>query len=194
MIKIDFTSGFQAIQTAGVQYRFAFAFLKDEHAAKIQLAAANIISEFTDTNPEGMHTTFIRDGGTGEIYALAQRFDSPYNQPALVTFPEGKEYFLRQFPDWVIVEREDAEKYNLQFIDNIGGWLPQYWGIITKCFKNPLRQKTKKSIPFVWAFDNYILKFNWKSGIFTLSKMIHGEPELVSVCRFTENEIFKNPK
>lgn len=196
MIDIDFTSGFQAIQNKGVHYRFAFANLKNENAPQIQLAAANIIRKFTETDPGGYSATFIRDGLSGEIYAVLQQIDAPYNQTRIIEFPEGKEHFLRQFPDWVVIEQEDADKFNLNFTDNIGGWLPQNWAVITECFKNPQRPKSKKSVPVVWSFRNHVLKFHRESGIFTLFNVIPGATDgmnLIACCRFTQNEIFKNP-
>lgn len=196
MVKIDFISGFQAIQNKGVHYRFAFANLKNENAPQIQLAAANIIRKFTETDVSGMHTTFLRDGSNGDIYAVAFISSDPISFYTEIKFPEGKEHFLRQFKDWVLIEPEDAEQFKLNFTDNIGGWLPQHWAVITECFKNPQRPKSKKSVPVVWSYRNHVLKFHRESGIFTLFHVIPGATDgmnLISCCRFTQNEIFKNP-
>lgn len=196
MIEIDFTSGFQAIQNKGVHYRFAFADLTKQGADEIETAAAKIIREFTETDISGMHTTFIRDGSNGEIYAVAFISSDQNSFHSEIKFPEGKEHFLRQFPDWVVIEPEDADKFKLDFMDNIFGWLPQYWAVITECFKNPKRPKSKKSVSAVWSFRNHVLKFHRESDIFTLFNVITDSASgtnLIPVCMFTQNEIFKNP-
>ena len=192
MIQIDFTSGFQAIQNKGVHYRFAFADLLTEYSSKIQLAAANIIREYTETDPGGYSATFIRDGLNGDIYAVlmdSKSIDIPEN----LQFPEGKEHFLRQFPDWVLIESDDAEKFKLNFTDMIGGWLPQHWFFITKCLEHPTRPKSKSAKIRKWSHGNHFLSYYPEKNMFVLDVM-HGAYEMSTVCKFHPNEIFTQPE
>lgn len=193
MIDIDFTSGFQAIQNKGIHYRFAFANLRTEGATQIQLAAAAIIKNFTETDPGGYSATFIRDGLNGDIYAILQNVDEPYKQTAIVEFPEGKEHFLRQFPDWVLIESDDAEKFKLNFTDMIGGWLPQHWFFITKCLEHPTRPKSKSAKIRKWSHGNHFLSYYPEKNMFVLDVM-HGAFEMSTVCKFHPNEIFTQPE
>lgn len=191
MIDIDFTSGFQAIQNKGVHYRFAFADLSRYDADEIETAAAKIIGEFTEIDISGMHTTFIRDGSNGEIYAVAFISSDPRSFHAEIKFPEGREHFLRQFPDWVVIESEDAYKYELNFIDMVHGWLPDHRGMIKKCFESQPRAKSKNTIIKKWEHGNNVLTFSGATDEFRLA-VVHGAMRS-EICIFYANEIFKNP-
>ena len=192
MIQIDFKSGFQAIQNKGVHYRFAFADLTTEDTPQIQLAAAGIIREFTETDPGEHCATFIRDGSTGDVYAVLMEGRAIHIQKNL-KFPEGKEHFLRQFVDWVFIEPDDVIKFKLKFIDSVDGWLPQHWYWITKCLEHPTRPKSKNAIAYKWASRNRVLTFDKKTGLFKLELML-ASFEMHPVCAFYPNEIFPQPE
>lgn len=193
MIDIDFKSGFQVIQNKGVHYRFSFADLTTDHVDEIEAAAAKIIREFTETDISGMHTTFIRDGSNGEIYAVAFISSDQKSFHQEIKFPEGREHFLRQFADWVVIESDDAEKFKLNFTDMIGGWLPQHWFFITKCLEHPTRPKSKSAKIRKWSHGNHFLSYYPEKNMFVLDVM-HGAFEMSTVCKFHPNEIFTQPE
>lgn len=190
-IKIDFQNGFQAIQTKGVHYHFSFASLQHPDHSELMDAAAGIIREFTETDISDCTTTFIRDSQTGDIYAVAIPFKAIRIQQ-MIQFPEGKEHFLHQFADWVLMEQPEAQQFNLQFTDMIDGWLPDHWRMIQKCLESPTRGKSKHTTIKKWEHGNHVLTFCNETGVFTFS-VVSGSM-LFPVCKFYPNEKFTEPE